>query len=1482
MLDKGKTIATIRKLRKIVVRILLALLLFCVLSTFILSISGVQTYFGRLATGRVNESFGTNIQISRLQVSFLSWEVSIKDIYIEDYQGDTLARIGRLKTSILNLRSLSGGNLEFGDVAIDRLYLNMITYRDAPDTNLGIFIDKLDDGKPRAPGTDPFFLNAEQLKVRNSRFTLRDDNLETPQILDFNDLNIDARQFSVIGPEVKTEISGMTFISDRGINLRNLQTKFTYTRNQMRFDTLEVRTDESELIGNLVFDYEREDLPFFTDRVNLNAQFLNSKIALNDVNKYYPEFGRDKQVLLDANFKGTLNSLSVQNLFIKSDATQVNGDFQFSNLFGSLDFKMEGLMREVETSYTQLRSLMPGILGENLPQELQNLGFIKVNGKFSLTESELRTGFDFKSGIGGGRANLTLIDYLQLDASAYTGTIILREFELGDFIQNEEIGAVSLNVNVEGQGFSQESLNAEIIGTISEFTFRRYPYANLSVSGVIKDQLFDGYLNSKDPNMAFTFKGLADFGSQPNSFNFVASLDYADLHKTGFVSDSIAVFKGDITMNITGENPDNFQGEIRFINTQYSNPLSTYFFDDFQINSSFESDSIRNITINSPDIINGNLKGNFKIGELDKMLQNALGSIYANYTPFILSQGQEISFNFRIYNKIIEVFFPEISFEANTSIRGEIQSDIEDFKFNFRAPAIRVYNTYFKDIEVRVDNQNPLFNTYIALGGVQTPYYDIKAFELINTTLNDTLFFRTEFRGGDGANDRYNLNFYHTINSEKKSVVGLKQSDINFKGNTWYINETGNDLNKLIFDNNFDSLRIEDFAMTHDGREEIVLKGIIADSTYKNVELGFEKVSLNKITPDIDSLSLGGELNGVLNVRQDAGSYLPAGNLNISGFALNGFKLGDLVFGIVGNRDLSEFSVNTQISDNGSEKFSVIGTINNQEGIPKARLTASFFDFGLEPFSPLGDGVIDKIRGNLEGTALILGDLRNPNISGLLTLRDAGFGIPYLNVNYGFGPIANVGLSNQSFNFQNIKLRDAAEGTTAVLDGSISHRFFSDWRLDMQIDTQQDRFLILNTEYDEEELYYGKAFARGVGVIYGSTDALNIEFEGSTGKGTALKIPISDVATLGDYSFINFFEKSQGQLAVDTREANDYQGLELKFDLDVTPEAEVEIVVDQQTGSSLKGTGAGLIFMEINTNGKFNMWGDFVAVSGQYRYKYGGILDKTFKVKPGGTINWDGDPLAAQLDMEAVYTLNANPAPLLEDVRYARSLPTEVVVRLTGELEQPTIDFNIEFPGTSSIVQSELEYRLQDPTVEERNAIFLLAQGTFVNENTGLNQQAVTGNLLQTATSGLFNQVLGSDSEKLNLGVSYESGYVSPNSAGEFQDRIGVTVSTQISDRILFNGRFGVPVGGVTESAVAGDAEVQLLLNEQGTLSMRIFNRQNDVQQYLSDQQGYTQGVGLSYEVDFNSFRDLLRYLVGTADTSVKRTPSSRLLRNNQ
>ncbi|WP_238857894.1 translocation/assembly module TamB domain-containing protein [Poritiphilus flavus] len=1356
------------------------------------------------------------------------------------------------------MRNLANGKLEFGDIEIEGLNFKLKTYAEAPDTNLGIFIDKLDDGKPRAPGTPPFFFSSADVEVQDSWFRLIDENLETQETLNFKELNIEAADFQILGPEVTTVVEALSLKSKRGIDLNNLATNFKYTKQQMRFDSLDIQTPLSHLKGNVVFDYDRKDFADFLNKVNITAQFNESTVGLDEVNRLYDQFGEEKSATFSSNVKGVLNDLNVEQLFLSSDNTGIRGDFNFKNLFSREEpFLMVADIKNITTSYYQLRSLLPNILGKSLPSSFQKIGQFTIRGDATVSENSINAQINLNSRIGSSYADLDLTDVNNIDNANYKGFVSLIDFDLGRFLNDKKLGKTSLDVNVEGRGFGKESLNTEVIGDIYALNYNGYEYNNVKVSGIVKDQLFDGSLVSNDDNFRFNFTGLADFGSERNTFNFIASVDYADLKKLNFIEDSVAVFKGDVNMDITGDSFDNIEGDIKFSQTNYQNINQTYYFDDFKIASSFGEDSLRTIEINSPDIITGFMKGKFKVRELGKLVRNSIGSIYTNYKPFEISSGQELAFNFKIYNKIVDVFFPEVNFGPNTFIRGNIIADEGDFKLTFKSPNIAAYGNELKNIDVKIDNKNPLFNTFVSVDDVSTIYYDVKDFNLINTTLTDTLFFRTEFKGGSEYNDSYNLNFYHTFNEENKSVIGLKKSDVSFKGNTWVLNRDGNRQNKVIINRALDSITIEEIVMNNENREQIRLRGQVADSTYKDLELQFKIVSLNKISPAIDSLKLSGEINGVLNLQQREGKYLPICNLDITDFGVNGIPLGQLNIGIVGNRNLTEFVVNSSITESQREKFSIIGNVTNNNGVLESDLLANFTDFNLVPFSPLGEGVITNIRGDLNGSAQIKGDVKNPDISGLLSLNNAGLAIPYLNVDYDFGSNSVVRLFNQTFDFQNIQLEDIAMKTRATLNGTIRHNFFTDWRLDLDLDTNNDRFLILNTPFEEEILYYGTGFVNGEGKIFGPTNALTITFEGATARGTSLKIPISEVEAVGDYSFINFIEKDRVEAIELERQLKDYEGLELQFDLDVTPDAEVEIVVDQKTGSSLKGTGAGLVFIEINTNGKFNMFGDFVVVTGEYNYKFGGVIDKTFNVKPGGTIVWDGEPLAARLNMEAVYSLNANPAPLLDNAAYTRRIPTDVVVLLTDELERPTIDFNIEFPGTSSTVKSELEYRLQDPTVQQRNAIFLLAQGTFVNDDSGLSGQAVVGNAIQSASS-ILNQVLGGGNDKFDFGVSYEQGYQDPNDV-QTEDRIGVTVSTRISDRILFNGRFGVPVGGVTETVVAGDAEIQVLLNEEGTLRAKIFNRENQIQQFLTERQGYTQGVGLSYEVDFNSFKELMR-----------------------
>ena len=160
-----------------------------------------------------------------------------------------------------------------------------------------------------------------------------------------------------------------------------------------------------------------------------------------------------------------------------------------------------------------------------------------------------------------------------------------------------------------------------------------------------------------------------------------------------------------------------------------------------------------------------------------------------------------------------------------------------------------------------------------------------------------------------------------------------------------------------------------------------------------------------------------------------------------------------------------------------------------------------------------------------------------------------------------------------------------------------------------------------------------------------------IDVNATTEKGTIFKIPLNETESIGDNSYIHFLSPEEKRARLEGKEIilEEIKGLELNFDLDVTDNAEVEIVIDKNTGSSLKGRGAGTLLIEINTNGKFNMWGDFVAYQGTYNFRYGAFVEKLFTVRDGGTINWDGSPTRAVLDLSAVYKTEANPAILLEN-----------------------------------------------------------------------------------------------------------------------------------------------------------------------------------------------------------------------------------------
>lgn len=1429
-------------------------MLFIIL-VLVLSIPPVQTALGNYATKWINDDFGTNINIDKVGLQF-NGDVELKSIYIEDYKRNTLISIAELNTSILNFRNLYNGKLVFGDIDIIDLIFNIKTYEGNTETNLDVFVAKFDSDNPRKEKSG-FLLSSSDVSIYNGIFKLSDENRETTKLLEFNNLNINATNFLINGSDVSARINTLAFKDSRGLVMKNMTTNFSYTLKQMTFANLNIKTPNSILKGDLKFKYKREDLKFFTDKVLVEASFNDSNIQLDELNTFYNEFGVNQRALFSGDISGTLNDLYTENLKINTSTnTRIYGDINFKNLFNkeANNFYMNGNFSYLSSTYKDLKGLLPNVLGEAIPTSFDRLGKFTITGNSQITASKIIADIKINTDLGFVDSNLEIEKINDIDNAKYKGEIIFKEFDLGTFLNDPNVGLTSLNFDVKGSGFTNENIDTQIKGDVFEIDYNNYKYSGVKVSGNLRNNIFDGNLIANDKNLKLNFTGLVDFSEKINKYDFEAKVDYANLNALNFIKkDSISIFRSTVKMNMNASNYDDAYGRISFRRTSYKNENDTYYFNKFNISSRFEED-LRFIEINSPDIIQGDFNGRFRFRDLKKLFENSLGHIYTNYIPHEVQTDQSIDFNFKIYNKIIEVIYPEIQLGKNTFIKGRVESDETKFRLTFKSPEIKLADYFVNNIELQVDNSNPLFNTYVELDSLKTKYYDVSKFNLINVTVNDTLFMRSEFKGGKRNNDNFNLSFYHTINEENESVIGFKKSDVTIKENKWFINEEKDRMNKISFNKALSSFKIDGFKINHEN-EEIKLSGFIKDSTQKDLKLNFKNVDLAKITPDIDSLSLVGNVNGKLDILQQNGSYLPTSTIVVNDFKVNDFLLGSFDAEITGNETLNNYNINATIKDDETESFIAKGNISVSGKQSKINLNLDFDKFNLYPLNPLLDGVLNNIRGDVSGDVKVVGNLKKPDINGNLVLNKSGMGIPYLNVDYDFAEKSSVTLKDQTFIFNKIQLTDTKFNSKGQLNGSLSHVNFSDWSLNLDINTP--RLLVLNTKETEESLYYGTGFIGGVASIYGPTDELVISVTGETERGTVFKIPINDAESFGDNSYIHFITKEEKEARINGNEliANNVKGLELKFDLDLTEDAEVEIIIDKNSGHSLKGRGRGGILVEINTNGKFNMWGDFSVFEGIYNFAYGGVLQKEFIVEPGGTIGWEGDPLNAIIRMNAIYKTQANPSPLLDNP-INRSIPVELNIALAGNLEQFDPEFSFEFPNVNSAIKSELQYRLESEEERANQALYFLASGGSF-QSRGLNDLSISGTIAERL-NGIINGIFSNGDGKFNLGLNYEAGENRP----EYQtgDRFGVTLQTQINDRVLINGKVGVPVGGAdaSETVVAGDVEISFLLNDEGTLTAKVFNRENSIRNF-GEAVGYTQGLGLSYNVDFDTFKELIQ-----------------------
>ncbi|MFE3847714.1 translocation/assembly module TamB domain-containing protein [Flavobacterium sp. LB3P45] len=1427
----------------------------------------IQTKIAVYFVRSLNKDFKTDIAIDGVAVSIFGG-VKFKKVLILDHHKDTLIYANRIKTTILEGKKLLDGDLVFGDLRLDGLIFNLKTYKNEKFSNIDKFIAAFETGKK---SKKHFLLKSSKLHVYNGHFILTDENRATPVLVNFTKLNASVDDFQLYGSEVTTIINKMSFLDHRGLYVENLSSKFSYSKKSIKLEDLDLLTRGSKVKGTVYLNYKIEDFSNFTDKVQFNIKLDTASIASNDIRFFYKELGKNQHFFTKANIKGTLNDLRITNLnLIDSKNTQIIGDVNFKNLFANKEhgFYMYGKFDKLYSSYDKLIVILPDILGKKLPTTLKKLGKFSAKGITHITTTTIDADFSMVTELGKVTSKLQMKNIDVIDKASYIGNVVIEDFDIGTLFDRKDIGRVSFDLDVDGKGFKEKYLDTSIKGDVSQIDYNNYTYNNVVVNGNFKMPNYKGQLSVNDPNLSMTFDGLLDLSKKDSRYDFHINVENADLHKLNFVKDSISIFKGDVVVQASGNTIENLQGDLYINKTSYQNVKGTYNFDDFAIKSSFDPNRVRTIVVNSPDVMEGEIVGKYEFSQLKNMITNSLGSLYTNYKPNKVKKGQFLKFDFTIYNKIIEIFYPEISIGPNTIVKGNINSDNQEFKLNFNSPQIKASENTFDNIRISVDNKNPLYNAYIELDSIKTKYYKVRDFSLINVTMKDTLFFRSEFKGGNQGEDYFNLNLYHTINKNNKNVVGISKSEVKFKDYLWFLNEQESPDNQIVFDKAFKNFNIDNIILSHEN-QAISLMGDINGPTYKDLKLSFKDVDLNKITPENEKFVFNGNINGEVHYKQDKNIYQPTASIEIDHLNVNKTDLGLLNFNIEGDENFKKFTINSTIENENIESFNANGNfeIVNKETVLDLKL--KFDKFNLGTLSSLGGNVLSNIRGFVSGNSTIQGNFKKPDINGRLYVDDAGMTIPYLNVDYALKDKTIIDLSDERFLFRDNTLTDTKYGTKGSLNGSIQHKNFSDWKLDLTINSK--RLLALDTKDSDDAAYYGTAFIDGTATIKGPTNGLFIKVDAKSEKGTTIKIPINNAQSVSDNSFIHFVtpkEKYNIEKGIFDNTRN-YKGLELEFDLDITPDAEVEVILDRNTGHGMKGKGFGSLLFKINTLGKFNMWGDFQAYEGSYNFKYGGLIDKKFAVKKGGSITWEGNPMKAQLNLEAVYKTTANPAVLLENSSFNTKVPVEVIIGVRGDLTSPEPEFNIEFPTVSNVLKSEIQYKLNDKDVRQTQALYLLSSGGFLSPE-GVNQSDFSGSLFETATS-LLGGIIRTDNEKFKVGFNFVS--ADKRIGRETDGRFIATISSKINERITINGKVGVPFGGINESAIVGDVEVLYRVNEDGTMNLRLFNKENDIN-YIGQGIGYTQGVGVSYEVDFDTFKEFVNKIFKSHKLGVDNSPN--------
>lgn len=1442
---------------------LVAFILFLVLTaSALLLLPGVQTWAARKLAAWATEQAGVEVRIGRFTADPFG-AITLWDVHVGDLDQDTLFDVGRLRIVRPRINSALR-TVKVAALEVERLRFNLVIDSMAAHSNLTNLVDRLFPDTSSVGGEDwvitcgRFRLDAVHFSYHDHRVTPLAWGVDVDHP-DVHDLAVYGHALEVIGDSVTAQLEHFAFRDQSGLQLDDLTGLVQVGPTGIRVTDMDLRTARSSLHGTLAMHTASwADHSDFINKVDMRIDLDSARVEFAEVALFAAALrGIELPVQVAGRIRGTVADLKGRDLRIGlGERTTFRGR---ADLSGLPDVANTFMLIDIDELRTDVRDLSalpapPFTTGGrvDLPEEVRPFGSLAFTGNFTGFLHAFTTYGTLASDLGDLRTDISYARDTLSNTFNLAGRVATSGFALGAIAGTSTVEGLSADLRLKLSGRSFATARAELEGTIPSIRVNGATIEHITTRGVLERDLFDGWLTVRDNDLMLDFKGLADLRGRWPLVDFTAEVDHADLQALG-----IAPREGyhAIAARIEARgrlSPDSLQGRLEATDISYCDDRGDHDLGYVKLISGREAGE--EVLRLDATFAEAEVRGRFLPTRVADLVHNMALSVFPALEEDIrfIHEPQDFRFTLQLRDAdaFIGMFMPDLHVAPGSVFTGYVNSRTFDLGLDAQIPTIAI-------------------GPYRATGTrlIMDKTLDVLAFSMRSDEqrLGDSTWLSATALTGKAYQDELELSMGWANSTNGTSgdvdllglVRGPRQVELDLLPSKVYLGrgDWSNDRTAHIMVHG-DSITVDTLTLRN-GDQLIALSGQVDRDPAHSLAFALEGVSLDNITPYFGGPRITGSITGDGRLHDLYGTPFLRSYLCVDTLAVEDKPVGDV-----------RFMANWV---EGGEKLDLAGTLTR--GAIKAldfegdltlderqeldvRLLFDRFDLTfIDPYLPEG---VSDIQGTVTGTLAVNGPLMEPDVNGELQLVNAGLRIDYLNTLYRFTHTVQV--RPDMFALDLVTVVDE-EGNKARLGGTILHEGLRKWNYNVW--GEMDHFLVLNTRVEDNDLYYGKAYGTGDIEVSGYEGSLEVVVDAATAPGTDIHLPVGGSTEVSAISFVRFTTDSAYAAE---EEVVDLSGVELDLNVRVTPDALFELIFDPTVGDIMRGRGQGNMRMTVDRNGSFAMRGQVEVTEGDYLFTLRNVVNKRFDVAPGGTINWFGDPFDAQLDLKALYRLRA---PLYDVVppserseAYRKRVPVEVVMSLRDRLLNPEIGFEVKLPSVDESVKQQVLSVLSTDQEMNRQVFALIVLNRFLPPPSYASAGSPSTGGLAAGTTGfelMSNQIsnwLSQLSNGFDLGVNYRPG------DNITQDELEVAVSTQLfNERLLLSTNVGVQYGAQNQqnsNTLVGDFQLEYLLTDDGKLRLKAFSISNDRNLNRADQALTTQGAGIGYRRESNSFWNLI------------------------